>query len=200
MLHINREELEKSFLRLLRQKDFLNAVKLAYDSGCRGGLSVRLGNKETISGSAKNKNIQKEITELSLIFSRTPGIFKTVPAELLPQIRLIAGLYFLLGDHKPLSTVRFGTDRVPGTNILPNWAPNVLQGHASYWNKLEYYKSMSNKRLFLTIRNARDAQVCAACQALHGIDYSLNDVPELPYPKCTCEYGCRCYLHPVFAK
>lgn len=47
------------------------------------------------------------------------------------------------------------------------------------------------------IRTANDEHVCAACKTLAGQDWSIDEVPVLPYAKCTCELGCRCSVRPV---
>lgn len=42
-----------------------------------------------------------------------------------------------------------------------------------------------------------DRDVCEECQAIQGRRYKLDEVPELPYDRCTNETGCRCWVVPV---
>lgn len=39
---------------------------------------------------------------------------------------------------------------------------------------------------------------CPACQQVAGRKYRTSDLPELPFPRCTSEMGCRCMVLPVF--
>jgi hypothetical protein len=35
---------------------------------------------------------------------------------------------------------------------------------------------------------------CAECKKLHDIVWSLDQIPEIPNPKCTSSLGCRCVI------
>jgi hypothetical protein len=44
----------------------------------------------------------------------------------------------------------------------------------------------------IIIYNCEDDTVCEACRKIAGEYTNINEVPELPYSDCSCEFGCRC--------
>jgi len=47
------------------------------------------------------------------------------------------------------------------------------------------------------IRTCNDSHVCPACQEIASMTWPIDQVPELPYEKCTSETGCRCGISAV---
>ena len=44
----------------------------------------------------------------------------------------------------------------------------------------------------IEILGASDGNVCSSCVQIDGQKYKIEEVPEIPYPKCTSEIGWRC--------
>ena len=92
-----------------------------------------------------------------------------------------------------------------GTNTAIRWVPNDFETgipldsdaasrmfvfHANHRRNIEGYKEAGVKTV--EVSSIRDSNTCAACKKISGKKFTLNNVPELPYAKCTCDIGCRC--------
>lgn len=186
---MDRKTLEILMLAALRKKHFSHAVDLAFTHGYRSAPSIPAGLEIWV----------KDTHLLNLIFSNTPALFASVPAEVLEQMRLIAGLMHLLGDEQPIQVVRTGNDSVPGTHVGSRWAPSMFLAHADFLWNLENHREnlITRPNLYLKVKHAEDELVCPSCRELAKFRFKLNDTFELPNPLCTCLKGCRCHVHPV---
>ncbi len=175
-------------LSALRKKNFTHAVDLAFTYGYRNAPSTSTGLEVWA----------RDVHRLDLIFGNRPAILASVPEDVLEQLRLVAGLWHLLGKDEPLQVVRSANGQVPGTHIGSRWAPNMLLRHADFLVTMETFHEHAAQRpgLYLTVRNMGDEYVCRSCRELAKLRFRLGDDFELPNPLCTCYMGCRCHAHP----
>lgn len=175
-------------LSALRKKNFTHAVDLAFTYGYRTALSTPTGLEIWA----------RDVHQLDLMFANTPSILASVPDVVLEQLRLVAGLWYLLGKDEPLQVVRPANGHVPGTHIGSRWAPNMLLFHADFLVTMEIFRERAGQRpdLYMTVRTIGDEFVCRSCLEFSKIRFRLGDEFELPNPLCTCNMGCRCHAHP----
>lgn len=185
---MDRKTLEMLMLSALRKKNFTHAVDLAFTYGCRSAPSIPTGLEIWA----------RDVRRLDLIFANKPALLASVPEDVLEQLRLVAGLWHLLGKDEPLQAVRPANGHVPGTHIGSRWAPNMLLLHADFLATMETLWERSGQRpgLYITVRNVGDEFVCRSCRELAMMRFRLGDDFELPNPLCTCKMGCRCHAHP----
>ena len=81
---------------------------------------------------------------------------------------------------------------VIGTQINGAVSSRMLDFHAIHLARMKMFKEAGV--LNLEIIGVADDRQCPECKKIDGKLYKLEDAPELPYAKCTCEMGCRCML------
>jgi hypothetical protein len=67
-------------------------------------------------------------------------------------------------------------------------AARMIEFHAHYQRDIARYRAWGVK----TVEILATDDSCAACKKLAKKKYKIDQVPELPYEKCTSEIGCRC--------
>lgn len=72
------------------------------------------------------------------------------------------------------------------------WASIMLRSHAISTFNIENSTSQ-----LVRIRSCNDDHVCDYCKTFHNMVLPVDQVPQMPFSKCTCKYGCRCYTQPV---
>ena len=92
-----------------------------------------------------------------------------------------------------------------GTNMAWHWLPDGFETgiqldsdaasrmsvfHATHLRNMAGYKEARVKTV--EVSSVDDGVTCSECRKISGKKYKLENVPELPYAKCTCEIGCRC--------
>lgn len=87
---MDRKTLEMLMLSALRKKNFTRAVDLAFTYGYRSAPSISIGLEIWA----------RDVHRLDLIFAYKPAIFASVPDAALEQLRLVAGLWQLLGKKR----------------------------------------------------------------------------------------------------
>jgi len=186
---MDRKTLETLMLTALRKNHFSHAVDLAFTYGYRNAPNTPAGLEIWV----------KDTHILNLIAANTPALFASVPSEALDQMRLVAGLQYLLGDQQPIQILRVANSHIPGTHVGSRWAPRMFITHAEFLLSLENHREHSADRpgLQLVVRHSADEHVCPACRELAKYRFRINDAFELPNPLCTCQMGCRCHVHPV---
>lgn len=131
---------------------------------------------------------KKDILSLKLIFERTPGILKGMERNRLDQLRVSAGMMDLWGTN---SAKRWLSEEYEtGIHLKSDAAGRMLLFHANHIRNLEDYREAEFRKI--QILGVNDGASCSECLKIDGKEYLLDQVPELPYAKCTCEFGCRC--------
>ena len=114
-----------------------------------------------------------------LATARPTALSSRSPTEL-QELRVAAGLAMLGLD--PNSSVSVEDKRDIGT----------LLSFASVQRNLEFWRR-SGVVTGARILGSSDGP-CSECKKLHDIVWSLDQVPEIPNPKCTSSLGCRCVI------
>lgn len=182
--------LEQEILDMLKKHDFNNAISRVWATGeSRGMWGISFGGD---SAQFDNNNRQRELEILTYIFTKTPTIIKRVQPDMAETLRLAAGMLYLLSNNSILTPL-FPPEFATGLNLDNEQTARLLINHAYYCKNLSDHSQSRGK--YVTIRNANDQHVCPACQRLYGKKFTVEKVPELPYPECSSDVGCRCYLH-----
>lgn len=186
---MDRKTLERLIVDALQKTNFTRAVDLAFTYGYRTAPSIASGLEMWT----------RDVRFLELMFGNTPWLLAAVPQDVQGQLRLIAGLWHLLGKQEALQIVRLANGHLPGTHIGTHWAPDMFLRHAEFLATMETLRERAAQRpgLRLAIRTAGDDFVCRACREMAKMRYKLHDDFELPNPLCTCKMGCRCHIHPT---
>jgi hypothetical protein len=131
----------------------------------------------------------RDIAVLAYIFNSRPKILAKVSDEHLQQLRLAAGAMYVWGTNRTAGMVPL--DFATGLVMDNDAAARMCEFYALHrveldeWRQTGFIKSA-------TISVANDGCCCPACQKLQGKRYRIDQLPELPYEKCTSEMGCRC--------
>ncbi len=136
--------------------------------------------------------LTRDMAMLKTIFTSVPEALSLLTDDQLEQLRIAAGMMFLWGANKAKKWLP--SDFETGLSIGIDAAARMLVFHASNQRSLTNYRQ-SEVVKGVEIIVAEDA--CEACRKLAGEAYNFNEVPVLPYVKCTHEKGCRCTYAPI---
>jgi len=122
------------------------------------------------------------------IFNKTPPILRSLPPDLLGQLRALAAMMHLWGtnDVRPWTPQNFETR----TNLDPDTASRMFVFHAWHLRSLRQYRESGVKTVKLFA--VGDSMTCQNCEKMNDKIYSLRAVPKLPMEKCSSDLGCRC--------
>jgi hypothetical protein len=137
----------------------------------------------------KNYKGDRELESLKIIFGKIPNILAGINEQSLYPIRVAAGMMLLWGT----ATARHWLDEniETGIHLNPDASARMLIFYASHLNCLKRYTECAGI-MRIKISGVDDPRSCSECRNIAGKEYRINEVPELPYPKCTSEMGCRC--------
>jgi hypothetical protein len=154
--------------------------------------------------------------EAGQIFQRGMGIDWSAsddPAGVRPALEAIfAGAPKILGSATPAETeelrVAGGMQLLSGTPDASSWLPPGFKNSTGFDNDVavRMFSQFGRhvQRLGWIRRDYRYVEVmvdgeraCESCRRLMGRRFSVGSAPELPYHKCTSEFGCRCSISPV---
>lgn len=138
----------------------------------------------------KNYNPSRDVAILSNLFNSAPKRLASLKAELLEQLRVAAGMIHLWGTNRGKEWL--STSETTGLGIDNDSAIRLLLSYAMYRHEIADYKRIGVKTVKTFTCN--DSHVCDECRKLASKNHKLSEVPELPYEKCTCEFGCRCWI------
>ncbi len=143
-----------------------------------------------INSEWENYDSKRDVAVLRKIFDKVPKALSEIGPELLEELQVAAGMMHLWGTNRG---TQYGSIHVePEVKIDSSIAINMIHSHAINLCQIADYKRSGVKKV--RILNANDPFVCDECKKLAGKDYGLNQAPNLPYEKCTCEFGCRCWI------
>jgi hypothetical protein len=127
----------------------------------------------------------EDIAVLREIAQARPKIIGQVDETILEPLRLAAGMSLLWG-----------------TNVRSDWLPQDIGGELRLEPEVSTRMILfyaRNRRTLLSFKRMGVRRVeisspcgCECCATLQGKTYPTEDVPELPYEKCTFNAGCRC--------
>lgn len=133
------------------------------------------------------KNYDSDLSaELRTIFEGVPEILKGIEKEKIAELRLATAMGILWGTNvKDWLPDGFQT----GIHLDPDVASRMFIFYSSHIRNMQSYRLSSTKTVEVI---GSEQNSCAECKKINGKKYKLENVPELPYAKCTCVMGCRC--------
>jgi len=174
-------EIEQQLLNAVRRRKFKESSQLVASFDAQR-VFPRKGQRE----------LTRDMAMLKTMFTGVPEALSLLTDDQLEPLRIAAGMMFLWGTNRAKKWLP--SDFQTGLDIDGEAAARMLVFHASNQSALVNYRR-SEVVKGVTIIVAQDA--CDACQTLADKTYKFNDVPVLPYVKCTHEKGCRCTYAPI---
>jgi hypothetical protein len=126
---------------------------------------------------------------LNYVFNNFPSILDGLEKDKREPLRIVAGMEWLWGSNRGDAWIddNFKT----GIKFDADISARMIWFHAKYLVEIEDYQR-DNFFKKVGITGANDSFVCDECKVIQGKKFNLNQVPELPFPTCTSESGCRC--------
>ncbi len=181
-----REDAEQQSLQYLKARNFSAACQTMATFEARQVFPRGLG----IDWSSYNP--KRNILVLKQIFNGKPKFLSGRSMDQLNVLRIGAGMAYLWGTKG--SKKWLPPDFQTGLPFDNEVAARMLHFYASNEADLqEYRKSRDIKGVKIGVVS----DSCEACKRLENKSFSFNNVPELPYEKCTSPKGCRCSYTPI---
>ena len=186
------DDARKNSAKAIREQRWSDAeeIKNNYNRDCVFPRGFSINNLTTQD--ANRDDSTKEIwystgvEVLRYIVDRTPKVAIINGWDKLPDVRLIAAMFYLWGN-----AIEAGIN----CDEKHQYAARALISHAYFLAQIELFKNIRIKNVrFL---NANDQSVCQNCKKAAENIYSIENVPELPYENCTESTGCRCTVTSV---
>jgi hypothetical protein len=134
----------------------------------------------------KHYNPAHDVAMLEVIFQASPKILSSLNDEQMKHLRLAAGMMHLWGTNRAESWLPNGFET--GLIMDNDAAARMILFYASHQRSIAQYRAAGVRKVeILATDNS-----CTACKKLAKKKYKIDEVPELPYEKCTSEMGCRC--------
>jgi len=182
-----RHNLNQQVLNALQNRKFKKASLLHSSFEAEqvfpGGLNIDWRNQKVIVAITTH-----DISVLKIIFESNPKILNNLNNEWLEHLRLAAGMMCLLGED--VSKGFLPPNLETGLVLDGVTAARMIKFHALHQVNLAQYREWGSKSV--EISTANDGLTCEACEKIAGKKFKIDEVPELPYEKCTCAMGCRC--------
>lgn len=176
-----KEELEQTLVSLVEKNNFRTAADAVADYEATQVFPRGLG-IDWSQGGAFMEEVLRDI------YGCTPSILRAVGDSELRQLRMAAAMMELTGENRG---DRWLPDNFElGIAMECEAAARMLLFHAYHLRRMRQYQRGGVRKV--QVSGVNDAEQCAACRDIDGKVYPLNELPEFPYPKCTCEMGCRC--------
>lgn len=183
-----RIQVEQSVRDAICRREFREASQLVATFEAKQvfsrGMNIEWGNYDS----------KRDVAILKNIFTRVPKALSRIKSESLEELRVATALKYLWGRGN--GTQWISSDLATGLAVDAAAAINMLDSHAVYLCNIADFKR-SGVVEAISITTVNDPLVCSECQELARKTYRLDEVPELPYEKCSCESGCRCFIRPV---
>lgn len=182
-------QMEEESVEWLRAKAFRPAVELAHKAELgqpfEHGINIPWGDPDEITrgGEALKR----------LFHCRWPTLLQPIASEEREHFRFAACMESLWGGK----VARFLPAGIVGHPVLsPEVATKMLRFAAHHVEDLENFAFIGAERVKVSAVGA-DQGGCPECQALAVNEFALDEVPELPHPRCTSPMGCRCFYSVV---
>jgi hypothetical protein len=179
-----RESVEREVLKLLSQKDYPNAAQIVAKYEASQVFPRGMGIDW------KNYDGASDVESLEMIFNLKPSILQGIDENRLEQIRIAAAMMKLWGTNKARQWLPDDFDT--GISLDKYTACFMLIHHARHLNFIRGYKEAKEMGLNIKIEIVGTHDSCFECKKIQSKIYNLEDLPEIPYPECKHESGCRC--------
>jgi hypothetical protein len=177
-----RVEAERDVLVHLERGEFSKAVRIVSQYEASQVFPRGLG------VDWENYDVDSSVDSLKSIFERVPGILKDVEENRLNKLRMAAAMMHLWGTNTSRNLIP--DDFETGIRLDVDAACRMFVFHAYHLRDIARYREAGVQSI--EVSSVCDGDTCAECQKINEKKYKLESVPELPYPKCTCDIGCRC--------
>ena len=177
-----RTQLEQQTLQALRERRFKEASEMV------SAFEAQQVFPRGVGVDWKHCNSARDVEMLKVMFNSRPKILGSLTDEQMAHLRVAAGMMYLWGTSQAENWLpdNFETELVMDNDA----AARMISFHASHqFDIAQYHASGIKKVEVLATDNS-----CAACKKMAKRKYKLDEVPELPYEKCTSEMGCRCTI------
>jgi len=186
------QNLNQQVLNALQKRKFKEASLLVLSFNAEQVFPTMLGadlrNPKTLS--AFNA---VDIVVLKIIFTGNPKILKNLNKEWLEHLRFAAGVMHLLGRDVAKDFIPPNLET--GLVLDGITAATMIELHAQNQEHLANYLELGVVKSVEILSAGYNS--CEACEKMAGKKFKLDEAPELPYERCTCEMGCRCCYLPV---
>ncbi len=175
-----RAGVEKQTLQALQQRKFKEASQMVAVFEAQQVLP------RGVNIDWKHHNPAHDVATLKTMFKSKPKILGSLNDEQMECLHIAAGMMHLWGTNQAKDWL---SDNFKTGLIMDNdAAARMILFYASHQCSIAEYRTVGVKTVkILTTDNS-----CEACKKLAKRKYKMNEVPELPYEKCTSEMGCRC--------
>jgi hypothetical protein len=127
---------------------------------------------------------------IQLVMTVTPTILDGCSQEVWSRLRIAMALQCVAGRHAPKEVLRgFNT----GIRLDAETAARMIYFSARHTEDIQQWKQMR----VTEVAHLATPGSCSVCMAFNGQKWNIDQAPELPYPHCTSETGCRCLYLPV---
>ncbi|NLW34435.1 MAG: SAP domain-containing protein [Syntrophorhabdus aromaticivorans] len=127
-----------------------------------------------------------DVEALKIILNSIPTILQHVDGDRLKQLCLAAGMMHLWCTNTARHWLPEGFNT--GIHLDGDAACRMFVFYASHLRDMNSYRQAGAR----TVEVLCVDDSCSECRKISGKKYLLENVPELPYVKCTDENGCRC--------
>jgi hypothetical protein len=182
-----REVAEKKSLEYLRLGDFRSASLAVSDFEAKQASPRGLGIDWT------KPNTEGNVQLLEAIFESRPKILAGLPETDWQPLRIGAAMMHLWGTNK--ASKWLPVDFVGISKFDHDTAARMILFSVQHLSSIESWSKMASEIRKVEILGSEDS--CPACKKLAGKRFSIDNIPELPYERCTHEMGCRCEVLPV---
>lgn len=135
-----------------------------------------------------NHNPNRDILVLRMIEKVNPQTLRHLSAMDLSAVKLVAQQMHLWGNSNAFHWVSDGSRFSKEIDVSLSCRMMMFAG--IHYANLDEFRDLGAKKIEILCAN--DGLSCSACKEIGRKKYTIENVPELPYRGCTCEYGCRC--------
>jgi hypothetical protein len=183
---LTRDEAIEESLGHLRGHAFADAVRVVRQHESQQSRPRGIGVDWSASGDERN------VRMVEIIFQVRPQILRGLAECNWNPLRVAAAMDYLWGTNR---ATRWLPDGFSGIGAMgADAAARMLIFRADTIFDLRQQQELGVKKWQIAACNTS----CTACRGIAEKKYTLGELPEVPYPECTHEMGCRCPVLPVF--
>jgi hypothetical protein len=137
------------------------------------------------------RSIEERANDFATVFTMRPKILRELKPEQWEGLYLNYAVGELLGRTAPEKCMPGFT----GVGIMDSaTATRMLSFYVKHQSDLARSRELGIKKVKIIGIGG-----CEACSALNNKIFLFDELPELPYEKCTCDLGCRCTTRAVLS-
>jgi SAP domain len=178
-------------LTALRTNDFAKASRTigAYEAN-----QLNLSPPNPLAIPEPPRETAADVETLQEIFAMRPKILSELAENEWEPLHVAVALSHLLHGRLSLEWLPAGFAGISKFDAATT--VRMMQFHIIYQRNLKKMRALGITQGSI-LCGAPNAGSCDACMKIADKIGNLDDLPELPYEKCTCHLGCRCTLRPV---